>query len=183
MEFLFDAPATVEAATYLLQKAGGRLNYTVLLKLLYLADRASLVRWSCPITGARPCNMDNGPVLSECLNLIKEQPYTPGLDIWKEYISRIDYDVQLKAYADFGELSRASREILDDVYSRFGHYTYLQIIDYCHERLPEWKDPHGSREWLDLAAILRGANVKAEKAQATQADIERYNAAKTALRN
>lgn len=183
MEFLFDAAATVEAATYLLQKAGGRLNYTVLLKMLYLADRASLIKWDKPITGAHPCNMDNGPVLSECLNLIKESPYTPGLDIWKEHISLDNYDVRLIAYAKFGELSRATRAILDDIYTQFGHYTWQQIIEYCHKHLPEWKNPHGSREWLHVEDILRGAAVASEKAIAAKSDIEHYNAVKTQLSN
>lgn len=181
MEFLFDAAATVEAASYLLKRAGGRLNYTVLLKMLYLADRASLIKWHCQITGAHPCNMDNGPVLSECYNLIREQPYTPGLELWKEHISLKQYDVELRSYADFGELSRASRHILDETYEKFGKYTWQEIIDYCHKELPEWKDPHGGRVWLHLADILSGAHVPPQEAATAMADIEYYNAAKTQL--
>jgi uncharacterized phage-associated protein len=155
MKFRFDEQAAVEAASYLLQKANGRLNYTVLIKLLYLADREKLRVVDAPITGATYFSLPNGPVLSEVLDLINEQPVEGGRDLWQEHIARAgEWDVTLIQPMPMGRLSRGDRHILDQVFTQFGRMSYGQIIQWCHDNLPEWKDPHGSRKPLNPDDIL-----------------------------
>lgn len=178
MEFIFDDAATVEATAYLLQRAGGRMNYTVLLKLLYLADRKALASWGSPITGAHMVNMDNGPVLSEVYDLIKGNSAIRGYRNWSKYIAKVQYDVALTTQYSMPleELSEAAREILDELFYRFGHYTYGQMIDYCH-KLPEWHDPDGTSVPLAPEDILRSLGNNEETIKEVARDSEYYTMA------
>jgi uncharacterized phage-associated protein len=53
VRFPFDERKAAQAAAYLLKKHDGRLNFMKLIKLLYLADRKSLLENGKPITGDR----------------------------------------------------------------------------------------------------------------------------------
>lgn len=41
----------IDSINYLVERNGGRINYTKLIKLLYLADRKALINWGFTITG------------------------------------------------------------------------------------------------------------------------------------
>lgn len=73
-----------QAVEYLLEKHGGRLNYTKLIELLYLADREMINQTGYPITGDSYCLVKNGPVLSRVYDLIRgdkvtNQTKAPGI--------------------------------------------------------------------------------------------------------
>ena len=93
MRFPFNKRKAAQAAAHLLFRHSGRLSYLLLIKLLYLADRLSLVEVGQPITGDKMVSMPHGPVLSEIYDFInwsspEDQP------IWFEYISEKEgYDV------------------------------------------------------------------------------------------
>ncbi len=53
----FNERKATQAAAYLLQMRGGTMSYMKLIKLLYLADRAALVRFGRPITTDRYVSM------------------------------------------------------------------------------------------------------------------------------
>ena len=71
----------IQVAGHLLQKYSGRLNYTKLIKLLYLADREALSKWDVPITGDRYTALHNGPIVSEIYNLIVERHRDPTVQL------------------------------------------------------------------------------------------------------
>ena len=74
MEFVFNDRKTAQAAAWLLDRQEGRMPYLKLIKLLYLADRQSLIESGYPITGDRLVSMDRGPVLSRVLDLNQTRP-------------------------------------------------------------------------------------------------------------
>jgi uncharacterized phage-associated protein len=65
----FNEAKATEAACLLLRLRGGKMSYIKLIKLLYLLDRTSLLRWGRPVTTDRYVSMDQGPVVSQVYNL------------------------------------------------------------------------------------------------------------------
>lgn len=174
MRFRFDSTATVEAAAYLLKKAGGSMNYTVLLKLLYLADRERIRSIDSPITGASYCSMPYGPVLSEVLNAINGR----GGGAWRTFISKHgDHDVRLEGDPGIKRLSRGDIKILDGVFALGGNWTHNQAIRYCHRHIPEWHEPSGEKKSLPLPVedILIQLGRTPEEIEQIRQDVEHYN--------
>src|SRR3972149_552546 len=96
IRFPFRERKAAQAAAHLLRLHGGAMYYILLIKLLYLADRQSLIETGQPITGDRLVSMDWGPVVSQTLTLI-----SPGVNPessigreWYSYVSEpTDYKV------------------------------------------------------------------------------------------
>lgn len=175
--FTFDERRTVQACAVLFPPKSRRENYTKLLKLLYLADRRSLVETGEPITGARVVSMSNGPVLSEVYARINKR--SPGNSIWNEYIDRIgQYDVVLRQNPGDSELSDYDVEVLTDLAVKHRDHDYNTMISIVHQ-LPEWHDPKkfGKKSVsLPASEILRavGAN---DETIAKVAEATNYHAA------
>ena len=90
IKFLFDKFRATAAAAVVVKQEGGPTSYLRLIKLLYIADRASIGQAGHPIVGGNYVSMDHGPVISEVLNLVK------GSDaIWSSVFRKRDYDVEL----------------------------------------------------------------------------------------
>ena len=163
MEFEFRERKAAQAADYLLRLEKGRMSYLKLIKLLYLADRRSLVETGLPITGDRMVSMDNGPVLSRIYDAIKG--LAPTLRVWRQYISsRQGYEVAVQpgqpipqSLAAYDELSRYDIRILTETHLKYGQYPKWQLVKLLHRELPEWKNPRGSSTPIDPAEILRAA--------------------------
>lgn len=147
---LFDERRTAEAAAYLLFRAGGELPVLKLMKLLYLAERLSLQRYGEPLTGDKLCSMPRGPVLSMTLEHINGfRPSVQGG--WDSWISdRANHFVALsdpgmvRSTNDLTHLSETDTEVLQETWNDFGHMDSWELVDYTHDRLPEWQDPEGS---------------------------------------
>jgi uncharacterized phage-associated protein len=159
MRFVFDSRKTAQAACWLVNRAGGTLNYMVLIKLLYLSDRQSLVETGMPITGDRMVAMPHGPVLSRTLDQINMgEPVAPEQPSpWFEYITEPNgYSVSAKRANEVDELSKYEIGVLDSVYHKFGSMNIWVLRDFTHT-LPEWSDPHGSSFPIEPADILRAS--------------------------
>ena len=63
-EEMMDIKKVVQVVGYILSKYQGKLNYTKLIKMLYLADRESMRQTGYPITGDNYVSMPRGVVLS-----------------------------------------------------------------------------------------------------------------------
>ena len=156
MRLRFNEAKVAQAAAVLLALRGGKMSYMKLVKLLYLADRESLLRWGRPLSTDVHVSMDHGPVLSQTLDLIYEDPSNVQGQVWSKYISApANYEVQLVS-TEFptDELSKAEKKLIASVFERFGKLSRWQIRDYVHE-LPEWVDPNGSAIPISYASILR----------------------------
>src|ERR1700679_3903733 len=66
-----------------------RLNDLTLMKLMVIAERKCMAQTTSMITGASFVSMQNGPVLSEVLNLMKGKTGSP---LWSESIECAPYD-------------------------------------------------------------------------------------------
>ncbi len=166
----FDAEKVTEAAALLLILRGGRMHYIKLLKLLYIADRQALCEWGIPVSHDNYVSMDNGPVLSQTYNLVKE-----GGRVWSEYISAPfgDYEIELTGEQPpkSKKLSRAEEKMLRSVFEQFGHKNRWDLVDYVHT-FPEWRDPHGSCIPIQVEEILQAMNESPEAVKAIVAELE-----------
>ncbi|MDR2897430.1 MAG: SocA family protein [Spirochaetaceae bacterium] len=154
---MFNIEKVIQTCNYLLQKNGGSLNYTKMIKLLYLADRESLNEAGDTITGDTYVSMKNGPVLSTVYNLIKrEQTNERDQIIWDSRFTKNGYDlIALSDRIPHGELSRFEMNTLDKLFDQFSNCDFNDMIQYVHnpENCPEWKDTNSSIP-ISLAEIL-----------------------------
>lgn len=162
----FNEQKVTEAAAFLLELRGGCMHYIKLLKLLYIADRQALSEWGIPISDDNYVAMDNGPVLSQTYNLIKD-----GGRFWSEHISAPfgDYEIELSKPLAIKKLSPAEEEILRAIFAEYGHQNRWKIVDFMHT-LPEWKDPGGSSIPIATSDILRALNEPEENIRAIVAE-------------
>ena len=87
MRLRFREDKTTQAAAILIELGGGTINYLVLLKLLYLADRAALTQMGQPITFDHYVSMDYGPVPSTTYDLLKGTESADHGQYWNNHIS------------------------------------------------------------------------------------------------
>lgn len=144
-----DIEKLIQVAGYILGKYGGVLNYTKLIKILYLADRKSLSETGYPITGDSYYSMKNGPVLSSLYDLVRNKyDKKEGVQYyWNSKFTKDGYDIHMTVgFIPHGLLSDYELETLDTVDERFHSLGYGDLIDFVHDpsNCPEWQDTDSS---------------------------------------
>ena len=138
------------------------LNYMLLIKLLYLVDRESLLRWGSPLTGDDYYSMEFGPILSKTHHLITEMSPPGETSFWATHIQQSDYDVRLVDDPGDEELSDADDALLREIFDKYQDYydkNPFMFVDYLHSILPEYKQVEkGERIPLDYHDILVAGN-------------------------
>jgi uncharacterized phage-associated protein len=164
------------AAFFASKQKGGLINVMKVIKLMYLSDRESMRRFGGPISFDYMVSMNNGPVLSQTLNLINGDVSRAAAAEWDEWISdRADHDIAVKCdvtRADLDQLSNADIEILDWAWTKFGHMDQWQLSEYTHKNCPEWKYPKGSMLPIKEAELLMHLGKSREEAAAIADDIQ-----------
>lgn len=166
---MFTPRKVAQMAAYFASRQGGKINILKLMKLLYLADRESMSRYGVPISFDRFVSMDQGPVLSQTLDLINgSYPQRIAAD-WDEWISdRENHDVACNREVDRAGLdclSDADIEVLDSVWRAFGAMNQWELRDYTHTHLLEWQDPSGSSIPIAEVTILQRVGFSDVEAQ------------------
>ncbi|HPC60910.1 MAG TPA: Panacea domain-containing protein [Verrucomicrobiota bacterium] len=155
MRVRFNERKATQAAARLLKLRQGRMSYMKLIKLLYLADRAALLRWGRPITTDSYVSMDRGPVLSRVLDLATEEDLPGHESVWSKHITEPEhYAVRLRSDPGEDELSAAEIQLLDEVFHQYGAKSRWELVELTH-KLPEWKDPQGSAIPIQYRDILK----------------------------
>jgi uncharacterized phage-associated protein len=157
MSLRFDEAKATQTAALILSLRGGQMHYLKLIKLLYLVDRAALLRWGIPVTTDRYASMDDGPVVSNIYNLIVKKDVPKR--VWSRLISPPigDYEVRLltEGTPPNDRLSPAEERLIREIFNEYGHKNRWDLRDYVMHKLPEWKDPHGSSFPIRIGAILK----------------------------
>ncbi len=136
-----------------------------LIKLLYFVDREALIRWGRPITFDWYYSLPHGPILSFTLNLINEDPEPNGPTYWHNFISeRRVHEVELLRDPPMDQLSDAEKALISEMFERLGHMDQWELRDLSH-KLPEWRDPQGSRLSIEIGEILLGAKIPPDVAK------------------
>lgn len=148
----------IQIVSHMLQKYSNRLNYTKLIKLLYIADREALDRWDVPITEDRYTALHNGPIVSEIYDLIMERHCDPTAQLqWNSLFPKDGYDLVGAGTARRDELSEREEKLLDEIDRKFHSWSYGRLIEHTHNRalFPEWEDPGESSFPIPLRKILQ----------------------------
>ena len=182
MSYHFDPLKAAQATAVLLRKAPGRRhNYTAAIKMLYTADRESIRKTGSPITGDKPYAMDNGPVLTHILNLIKDDSLHDEEQraIWSKYFRTTGYDIELISDPGDSELSNFDIEILENIFKEHGAKNYAQLINEAHN-YPEWLESHtqGTSSEIHLKTLLKALGMEDEYDQLSTKQIEDAHFAK-----
>jgi uncharacterized phage-associated protein len=154
ISFRFNEAKTTQIAALFIKKHGGVLNYTKLIKLLYLTDREAFLLWERPLTGDSYVSMPNGPVLSKTYDLINYEEDPENKSYWYNFISKRSYDVSLIKDPEIDELSKREIDLIEKIYQQYKDKNWKQMIDYCHENLPEWHDPGNTSIRIRIEEIL-----------------------------
>ena len=150
----------IQTVGFILSKNGYKMNYTKLIKLLYLADRAALSESGNSITGDTYVSMKNGPVLSTLYDLIRGKADPSIQNIWNARFSRDGYEIAaLTDKISQGELSEWELEILSKTDEKYHDNTYSEMIDFVHDKnnCPEWENPEYTSKPITIEKILEAA--------------------------
>lgn len=159
----FNEKRSTQAAAEFLKKAGGKLNYMVLLKFLYLLDREALLMWGTPVTGDSYRSMRWGPLLSRTHDLITEEfpEDEAAASFWKRHIDKDYYELVLRSDPGDDELSSADEKLIAKIFDEFFpkfkelNSNPFQFCDYLHTILPEYKSAERGESFpLDHHDIL-----------------------------
>jgi uncharacterized phage-associated protein len=153
--FKFNEKKTTQVAVLFIQKHGGEVNYTKLIKLLYLTDREALSHWGRPLTGDSYVSMPNGPVLSKTYDLINYAPDSDNESYWYKFISKNIYDVSLISESATDELSEREMNLIEQIYQQYKDKDWKQMIDICHKCCPEWEHPGDTSIPIRVEDILK----------------------------
>jgi hypothetical protein len=180
MKLHFDEAKATSVATLILQLRGDTMHFLKLIKLMYLVDRAALVRWGTIVTTDHHVSMDHGPVGSVTLNLLTNAAFPKT--IWSQHISAPfgDDEVRLLKECSNQKLSRAEENLIREIYEQFGHKNRWDIVAYTH-KLPEYKDPHGSSIPIHPRQILRAEGMEEEEITATIRELRIADAVEDAI--
>ncbi|MGI8547365.1 MAG: Panacea domain-containing protein [Gemmatimonadaceae bacterium] len=172
MSWRYREDRATQAAARLLHLRGGTMSYMKLIKLLYIADRRALARFGRPITFDSLASMDLGPVLSNTLNLVKEEPDPFVFSYWAEHISApSNYEVSLIGEnVPNDQLSPAEEALLDEVFEEFKHFTRWELSKLTHE-FAEYQYPNGSALPISVRKVLLAQGVSEEDANAIVQDL------------
>ncbi len=166
IHFPFNFNKALQAVCYVLATAPEkRMNYTKLLKLLYIADREMLKAKGRPITCDTVVAMPNGPVLDTIYGMIKgavKRFSDSDVPFFGRFVEGVDdFEVRLLDDPGTGLLSEIEIKILRKVTDQYKNHSFQDMIDICHQ-FPEWRknDPGDSMKPLPIEDILIAVGCK-----------------------
>lgn len=176
MSFTFRLPKVVQEVGVILNEIPEhRYNYTMLLKLLYLADRESLAELGHPISGDIHVAMKHGPVLSRVCDLIRGTSFVSEeqRQYWSKFFETKGTDLVLKEAPGTEYLSEYEIEKLKNLIKKYKKARLGEMLDFVGE-LPEVKKNKrgSSRKTIPLEDILFAVGCEDSIAEIRQNQIE-----------
>ena len=182
VEFKFDIDKTIAAVGFLMEREGGTLDMFLAIKMLYLADKETLIRWGKTITGDSFVSLPKGPVLSTTYDLFKGSAPSRFQKIWDAFFSeRVNHSIHQLQKVDLETLSEREMEVLEDARKQINSFAPWDIADWLHQTCPEWTDPNGSSSSIDPNTILRNAGRSEEDIRTIEASNQTHNQTKMML--
>ncbi len=152
--FRFNLLKTIQATTFLIQQPGkDHKAYLKLIKLLYLAERESLLETGHPFTGDKTWAMPHGPALGTTCALMNG---TEKNDLWDMHLKGFgNHELEIVADPGTDHLCKYECDKLEEVARQYADKDRWQTRDATHN-LPEWKknDPGDSRKLIKVKDIL-----------------------------
>ncbi len=167
--FHFDLKKSIQAVSVLLRQPGvDRDRYLKIIKLLYIAERESLLETGRPITGDRAVAMPHGTALSHAVDLIRgEVTCSEWSSTFKTYPGP-DYKIEQLRDPGTEFLCRYEEDKLTEVAARYKNDDRWKLEDITHA-LPEYikNNPGNSSKEIPIEDILE-AEGKKDKLEAIE---------------
>ncbi|QIE57554.1 SocA family protein [Pikeienuella piscinae] len=169
----YDPRKAAQTIAYLAIRNGRRpLNIVKAVKLVYLADRESVMKSGFPIQDEPRVSMKHGPVNSKTYSFINGE-YDPEMCGWSEFLSdrsghRIGLADEKLDIDDLDELSDADIQVLDEVWNKFGQMDQWALVDWTHQpnNVPEWENPGNSSYEIPVERMMRALAIEDAAGQA-----------------
>ena len=153
--FAFDFNRALAAMVYIAAKTPPNLDKYKMCKLIFLADKYHLVRFSRPITGDYFCAMEYGPVPSNVLALLDEfieekwdQEHVACMAEYLEVDTSFKYPHFRTRGGEFDfnlDLSISDKAALDEILTRHGRKSFEELKSLTHE-MPAYKEAWDDRD-------------------------------------
>jgi hypothetical protein len=163
MNFKNKAKKLTQATARLIERSGGPVDYLRLSKLIYLADRESILKRGIPIVGGNYFSMRKGPIISEFMNAVGRRD-APG---WAETISaRYGNEIRLEGVPSYSALSESELSILDLTVAQHAQQTTDELVAWCHDNCPEYEEVNpAERKPIKVESILKSCHKSAKAIQ------------------
>lgn len=144
-EHFFNFKKTISAIDYLFDISGAdSLNYTNIIKWLYLSDTNSLKKYGFLITGDLFYALANGPIVSKTLDLVNKKYGKVYNEVeqnkWDELFQKNGYNLQRRKKLEFSYLIPKEKKLLESIYNEFKDYDFGAMINWCHDNVKEWNE-------------------------------------------
>ncbi len=154
----FNIDKIIQITAYILKKYAGELNYTKLIKLIYLADRKAIEECNRSISGDSYFSFVHGPVLQNLYYLLKgEHKNSRYQSLWNSlFMKKGIYNIiTLTDRIPDDELSAFETDILDQIDAKYHDISYDRMIDIVHTECSEWQPPTEKFQEITKTDILR----------------------------
>ncbi len=131
-----------------------KINYTKLIKIVYLCDRLMLKEHKKFITGDNMYSLPLGPVPEKLYQLICDNKQTKkytklGLFdasqvIWNQHYETAGYEIKRIKTPENNKLGKQEMTVTQSVIEAFIPFEWHELVEYTHKYLPEWENPRGS---------------------------------------
>jgi hypothetical protein len=164
IQFTFDAKKIIQIVDFLVARNSFSLNYTKMIKLLYIADKEALAKHDIVITGDRYFSMKNGPVLSGVLDLVNGEFAVPeAQELWNNHFNTIGHEIvsKDKRPMSYDQLSDFELSLLTEIDNKYKNYDYGHMINLTHDKKKfsevRWKEAEkmGTSLHLGIEDILK----------------------------
>ncbi len=162
MNFLNNAKKSTQAVGRIIEMSGGPIDYLRISKLIYLADRESIIARGVPIVGGNYFSMRKGPTIGEVMNFVHRR----NAPEWKETISpRFGNEVRLQNKPQTDALSQSELDILDSVVKLHLERTTDELVEWCHKNCEEYQQTDRGRKPIAVESILKSAKKSPKQIQ------------------
>lgn len=150
----FNEEKATQVAAFFSERSERQINYTKLMKLIYLVDREAFKNWGRPIVGGPYAALDQGPLSSPAYDAVKAPPSSVKFPLWTSVFKKAGYDLEQMRSIEFDALSKAEIELLEQIDNKFGKMSQWDLVHYTHVNCHEWHDPQGTSVPIPEEAIL-----------------------------
>lgn len=126
----FNVEAATQVAARFLALSGGSMRYIRLVKFMYFADREALRRWGYPLTWDSYYLMENGPILSCALDLMRGCHADCDREYWDEHIRRQFWSSVLVSNPGADRLPGRAANLIDELWIE---YRKKDIVAVSHD--------------------------------------------------
>lgn len=163
---MFDIHKLIQVVNHVIDRYSGTINYTKLIKELYLADKKCLLKHGYSISENAFVCMKYGPVLEDLYQLIRQQYPDKAIQaVWDSYFYTSSRELVRLTDNRLPEDRLSANEIavLDEIDAKYHAWTYSALIDEVHNPAvcPETINTDSSIP-LSFASVMAKAGVSVE---------------------